>query len=146
MDCHLGRHRHRGADMEAAAVGKDAAGSGSKGNRRKTRGAIARAYSRLRTGKVFFIALAAFCGLWTAWNWLAPTTYRFDDPGFPLLTLILSIEASLAASAIIVAGEEAEVHQQEQLKYLMGIAQAILTLLENQRDNEVERQKDVRKV
>lgn len=96
------------------------------------RGAAAKAYSKLRTGKVFFIALAVFCLAWMVWNSYTPAPWHFDDPGFPILTLILSIEASLAASAIIVAGEESEIRQQEQLKYLLGISQAILTLLEDE--------------
>lgn len=102
-------------------------------------GALAKTYARLRTGKAFFIALAIFCGVWTGWNWFMPRQLRFDDPGYPILTLILSVEASLAASAIIVANRDAEARQQEQLRYLLDISRSILTLLEHTADKEKER-------
>lgn len=111
-------------------------------------GKAARAYTRVRTGRVFFIGLAVFCGAWMLWNHFAPPGWRFDEPGFPILTLLLSIEASLAASAIIVAGEQhalerkeaeaaAEANRQEQDRYLLGIAKAILTLVEEQHEREL---------
>lgn len=98
---------------------------------------ISTIYAKVRTGRAFFIFLAGGSAAWMAWNHFAPSNLRFDEPGFPLLTLLLSVEASLAASAIIVAGRDAEAKQEEdamlqqkQLQYLLDISKAILTLIE----------------
>ena len=99
---------------------------------------ISTIYAKIRTGRAFFIFLAGGSAAWMLWNSLAPRDLRFDEPGFPLLTLMLSVEASLAASAIIVAGRDAEMKQEEdatlqrqQLRYLLDISKAILTLIES---------------
>ena len=63
------------------------------------------------------------------WNSI-PVLPHFDDPGFPVLTLILSIEASLAASIIIMANQSAEVMQKKQLEYIAHMLEAMIEMLE----------------
>ena len=92
----------------------------------------AKIYTRIRTGKLFLIILCAFCGIWMSWNTFLPVYLQFDpaSSGFPLLTLILSIEASVAASVIIMAGQESVIKQEDQLKYLLHQSEAMLEILE----------------
>lgn len=87
-------------------------------------------YKRLRTGKTFLIVLSCFCAAWVAWNtaafhwfpWLA-----IDDNGFGILTLILSVEASIGTSVLMAISERQDEKQQKQLDYMED-------LLESQRD------------
>lgn len=54
----------------------------------------------------FLIALTLFCGVWIAYNSLAPAGWvHFDDAalGFTSLTLVLSLQASYAAPLILLA-------------------------------------------
>lgn len=92
----------------------------------------AKIYTRIRTGKLFLIILCTFCSIWMSWNTFLPVYLQFDpvSSGFPLLTLMLSIEASVAASVIIMAGQESVIKQENQLKYLLHQSEAMLEILE----------------
>lgn len=60
-------------------------------------------FVKLRTSSAFPKLLAMFCGLWLLWN-LIPGVPHFDGGEMGRLTLVLSIEASLAASFILEDG------------------------------------------
>lgn len=99
-------------------------------------------YAKLRTGKSFLIFLSLFCVIWVLWNLFLPNHLRFDGPGFPLLTLILSIEASLSISLVIMAEEESNEIQRNQIRLLLHQSEvliqhsnAVISLL--QKDNSV---------
>lgn len=96
----------------------------------------AKAYTKIRTGKLFLIILSSICVAWCSWNTLAPVAWQFDPAshGFPLLTLILSIEASIAASVIIMSNQESDALQKDQLKYALHLSEAILEILEHQKE------------
>lgn len=84
---------------------------------------VAQLYTKVRSGKVFFIGLTLFCGFWVLWN-LLPGLPRFDDPGLGRLTVILSIEASIATSMLIVANERQEAFQKKQMLYIQHLMEA----------------------
>lgn len=84
---------------------------------------FAAAYARLRTGRFFLIFLASLCGFWIAWNEI-PGLPHFDDPAFGRLTLILSVEASLATSMLIMSNEKQEEAQKQSLLYIQHLMEA----------------------
>lgn len=84
---------------------------------------IAGLYTKVRTGKFFLIFLALFCGIWIGWNELTFLP-KFDDSAFGRLTLILSVEASLATSMLIMANEKQETFQHQQLLYIQHLMEA----------------------
>lgn len=77
-------------------------------------------YAKIRTGKAFFIGLSIFCAAWITWN-LIPGLPHFDDGGFGKLTLILSVEASIATSMLMAATEKQDEAQQKQQKYMLDL-------------------------
>lgn len=81
------------------------------------------AYSKLRSGKSFLIVLSVFCGVWIGWN-MVPGLPPFDDSSFGRLTLILSVEASLATSMLMVANERQEEAERNRLKYIQHLLEA----------------------
>ncbi|MGH2644614.1 MAG: DUF1003 domain-containing protein [Chitinophagaceae bacterium] len=83
-------------------------------------------YAKLRTGKSFLIFLSLFCVIWVLWNLFLPKHIRFDEPGFPLLTLILSIEASLSISLVIMAEEESNEIQKNQIILLLHQSEVLI--------------------
>lgn len=60
-------------------------------------------FVRFRTSRAFVLTMAGFCAFWLGWN-LIPFLPHFDGDDFGRLTLILSVEASLAASFILEDG------------------------------------------
>lgn len=80
-------------------------------------------YIHLRTGKFFLIFLSLFCGLWIGWNEV-PWLPQFDDSSFGKLTLILSVEASLATSMLIMSNQKQEEFQRKQLLYIQHVMEA----------------------
>lgn len=84
---------------------------------------LADLYTRVRTGKAFLISLALFCSIWIGWN-KTPGLPTFDDGSFGRLTLILSIEASLATSMLIMSNEKQEAYQKQQLLYIQHLMEA----------------------
>ncbi|MDE1905086.1 MAG: DUF1003 domain-containing protein [Rhodospirillales bacterium] len=88
---------------------------------------IGSSYSKFRTGKAFFISLSLFVAIWLIWN---------HTPGFPhfdgdnsLLNVILSIEASIATSMILMASETQDEMQRKQLVYMLHILEATKNLI-----------------
>ena len=53
----------------------------------------------------FLMWMTIFCGVWLAWNSLAPEEMQFDPRSlnFTLLTLMLSLQASYAAPLLLLA-------------------------------------------
>lgn len=53
----------------------------------------------------FLVVLCIFCAIWLAWNTYMPQAWRFDSQanGYTALTLVLSLQASLAAPLILLA-------------------------------------------
>ena len=51
----------------------------------------------------FLMWMTIFCGVWLAWNSLAPEEMQFDPRSlnFTLLTLMLSLQASYAAPLLL---------------------------------------------
>lgn len=80
-------------------------------------------YTKLRTGRTFLWFLVLFCGFWVGWNKI-PWLPKFDDSSFGRLTLILSIEASLATSILIMSNEKQVIAQQQQLLYIQHMMEA----------------------
>jgi uncharacterized membrane protein len=58
----------------------------------------------------FLVWQSMFIGLWLFFNYLAPSSWKFDDPvqGFVRLTLILSLQAAYAAPLILLAQNRQE--------------------------------------
>lgn len=87
------------------------------------------AYLRLRTSAAWIWVILLGSLAWMAWNSLGGLPH-FDDAGFPILTLFLSIEASVAASMILVeqAKQSAKsMRQDEHMLHLMEAVHAILS-------------------
>ena len=68
-------------------------------------GRAAEAFARFMGTPHFLVGMTVFCGVWLAWNTLAPEAVQFDPRSlnFTLLTLILSLQASYAAPLILLA-------------------------------------------
>ncbi len=81
-------------------------------------------YAKLRTGKAFLVFLCCFCGGWVAWN-LLPWFPHFDGSDFGRLTTILSLEASIATSVLMAAGEKQDELQRKQLLYILHLMEAL---------------------
>lgn len=87
-------------------------------------------YVRLRTGQIWLALISIFSGSWMSWNWFAwhyAPPLAFDTPGYPGLTLVLSVEASIAASMILDKQNRQAADQQQLLTY-------IAHLMETERD------------
>lgn len=92
-------------------------------------------YARFR-GSMFFVwALGLFCAVWITWNTRSFLPH-FDDQGFPLLTLILSIEASLSVALLIMDTARQEARDRRQQKYMLDLMESVHDLLvaQNERD------------
>ncbi|GAA2002319.1 DUF1003 domain-containing protein [Brevibacterium samyangense] len=72
---------------------------------RETFGAGAEAFARFMGTPQFLVGMTIFCGVWLAWNSLAPVPLQFDPKAlnYTLLTLILSLQASYAAPLLLLA-------------------------------------------
>ena len=80
-------------------------------------------YSKFRTGKLFFVGFSAFVASWLLWN-LVPLFPHFDG-GLSLLNVILSVEASIATSLLIMSGEGQAALQLKQLEYQLHLMEAV---------------------
>lgn len=92
-------------------------------------------YAQLRTGRLFLIILSAFCAAWITWN-LIPGAPHFDDGGFARLTLILSVEASIATSVLMAQTEKQEAINREILKNIQDNTAAIREMLAREIERE----------
>src|SRR5271154_3653207 len=84
---------------------------------------IASLYSNFRTGRAFFIGLSIFVAFWIIWNelsFLPPF-----DKGLSLLNVILSVEASIATSMLLMAGESQAEVQRKQLLMMQHLLEAV---------------------
>ena len=63
------------------------------------------AFARYMGTPQFLMWMTIFCGVWLAWNSLAPEEMQFDPRSlnFTLLTLMLSLQASYAAPLLLLA-------------------------------------------
>jgi len=84
---------------------------------------IASLYSNFRTGRAFFIGLTAFVGFWIIWNELSFLPHF--DGNFSLLNLILSAEASIATSMLLMTGESQDAVQRKQLLVMQHLLEAV---------------------
>lgn len=80
-------------------------------------------YARFRGSLWFVLFLCVFLAGWFAVN-LAPWTPHFDRPGYGVLNVILSSEASLSVALLIMASERQDEIQRRQLKYLLHLMEA----------------------
>lgn len=84
-----------------------------KGSRRRLRlprskdrfGRFTEAFARAMGTPWFLVGMTVFCGCWLAYNSLVAPDAQFDPEalGFPLLTLVLSVQASYAAPLLLLA-------------------------------------------
>ncbi|MCU1546825.1 MAG: hypothetical protein JWP30_1925 [Homoserinimonas sp.] len=75
-------------------------------NTRKDRmGRMSEAFARAMGTPWFLVGMTVFCAFWLIWNTVAPPSGQFDpeDQKYPLLTLILSLQASYAAPLLLLA-------------------------------------------
>lgn len=70
-------------------------------------GKLAEGIARFMGTPRFLLYMTIFCGVWLAWNSLAPESFQFDPRAlnFTLLTLMLSLQASYSAPLILLAQE-----------------------------------------
>ena len=73
-----------------------------------TFGRFAERFARFMGTARFLLYMTAFVGVWLLWNWLGPTSHRFDAYPFIFLTLMLSLQASYAAPLILLAQNRQE--------------------------------------
>lgn len=68
-------------------------------------GRMTEAFARYMGTPQFLMWMTIFCGVWLAWNSLAPEEMQFDPRSlnFTLLTLMLSLQASYAAPLLLLA-------------------------------------------
>lgn len=68
-------------------------------------GQMTESFARFMGTPQFLLWMTLFCGIWLAWNTLAPESMQFDPRSlnFTLLTLILSLQASYAAPLLLLA-------------------------------------------
>lgn len=68
-------------------------------------GRMTEAFARYMGTPQFLMWMTIFCGVWLAWNSLAPEELQFDPRSlnFTLLTLMLSLQASYAAPLLLLA-------------------------------------------
>lgn len=82
------------------------------------------AYKKLRAGKIFLVGLCLFCTFWVGWN-LTPGLPHFDDLSFGHLTLILSIEASVAMGFMTAAQEKQDADNLRRDLYLLHMMEVV---------------------
>ncbi len=85
---------------------------------------LAEAYQAYRSPRVFLWVLCIFCTFWVAWN-VTPGLPHFDDNGFERLTLILSVEASVASAVMLAVQERQERKLREQMQYMIHTTEAV---------------------
>ena len=90
-------------------------------------------YAKFRTGKAFFIGFTSFVFFWLFCK-KVPFINHWDD-GLSLLNIILSVEASIATSMLLMDGETTSAMHQKQLKYQLQIMEAILAHVTNKQNN-----------
>ena len=68
-------------------------------------GRLTEGFARYMGTPQFLMWMTIFCGVWLAWNSLAPEEMQFDPRSlnFTLLTLMLSLQASYAAPLLLLA-------------------------------------------
>lgn len=93
---------------------------------------LAAAYARWRGSAWFVLFLCLFLTGWFAVN-LIPGLPHFDRPGYGVLNVILSSEASLSVALLIMASERNDEIQRRQLKYLLDLMEANHAVLVGQR-------------
>ena len=69
----------------------------------ETFGRIAERFARFIGTAKFLVYMTFFVTSWVMWNSLGPTHLRFDEYPFIFLTLLLSLQASYAATLILLA-------------------------------------------
>ena len=69
----------------------------------ETFGRLSERFARFLGTARFLVYMTCFVLGWVLWNFLAPTSLRFDEYPFIFLTLILSLQASYAAPLILLA-------------------------------------------
>ncbi|MCU1425096.1 MAG: hypothetical protein JWM51_1387 [Microbacteriaceae bacterium] len=78
----------------------------SRFTQRKDRmGRLSETFARAMGTPWFLLGMTVFCAFWLLWNTIAPPGGQFDpeDQKYPLLTLILSLQASYAAPLLLLA-------------------------------------------
>ncbi|HEV7957010.1 MAG: hypothetical protein JWL94_1938 [Microbacteriaceae bacterium] len=75
------------------------------GSGRDRMGRFSEAFARAMGTPAFLVGMTIFVVVWLAWNTIAPPGGQFDpeDQKYPLLTLILSLQASYAAPLLLLA-------------------------------------------
>lgn len=68
-------------------------------------GRFTEAFARGMGTPAFLVGMTIFCTFWLGYNSLVPPDAQFDpqSQGFPLLTLVLSLQASYAAPLLLLA-------------------------------------------
>lgn len=94
---------------------------------------LERAYRTFRSPRVFLWALCIFCAAWMIWN-ILPHEPHFDDSGFARLTLILSIEASIASAVMLAVQERQEHANARQLRYMLDMMEALTAMMKERAD------------
>jgi uncharacterized membrane protein len=73
-----------------------------------TFGRFAERFARFMGTAHFLLWMSLFVLVWLGWNWLAPSSARWDAYPFIFLTLMLSLQASYAAPLILLAQNRQE--------------------------------------
>lgn len=94
---------------------------------------LERAYRTFRSPRIFLWVLCIFCAAWVAWN-MVPALPHFDDPGFARLTLILSVEASVASAVMLAVQERQEKANARQLRYMLDLMEAVVAMAKGGRN------------
>jgi uncharacterized membrane protein len=68
-------------------------------------GRLSETFARAMGTPWFLVGMTVVCAFWLVWNTVAPPSGQFDpeDQKYPLLTLILSLQASYAAPLLLLA-------------------------------------------
>jgi uncharacterized membrane protein len=77
----------------------------SRFQRKDRMGRLSETFARAMGTPWFLLGMTVFCAFWLLWNTIAPPGGQFDpeDQKYPLLTLILSLQASYAAPLLLLA-------------------------------------------
>ncbi len=73
-----------------------------------TFGRFAERFARFMGTANFLLWMSLFVLVWLGWNWLGPTSSKWDPYPFIFLTLMLSLQASYAAPLILLAQNRQE--------------------------------------
>ncbi len=92
---------------------------GRNGSRQR----FAEGYAEFRGSRLFLWMLTAFLVFWFGCN-LLPWLPHFDRPGYGVLNVILSAEASLSVALLMAAAERQDEIQRRQLEYLLHLMEA----------------------